>query len=101
MTITEFLLERIAEDEATGADLEQEANLTLETLGCRVLAEAAAKRAIIALHAPVTAPHGTLPICAECGDWWDGSPIDYPCDTLRALASVYADHPDYDAGWAA
>ena len=25
--------------------------------------------------------------------------FDYPCLTLRALAAVYSDHPDYDPAW--
>lgn len=74
----------------------------------RVLAECAAKRAIIEEHSPVDysgigmkSPNA----CNLCGvektmsDWeWDEN--SYPCNTLRALAAIYADHPDYQEAWA-
>jgi len=134
--LTEFLLARIAEDEAVArdaggdewreADVEYgreaysglqvyrrngrpiaEAYLLDATLGrhiarhdpARVLAECAAKRAIVAEHVAY------FEVCAVCYDQDASSPGDfvmkaYPCDTLRALASVYADHPDYRSEWA-
>ena len=112
-TITEFLLARISEDEAvataerddtegwgnpysTGAAINFENRFD----PARVLAECKAKLAIIA--AGITA-------------WSDGTVTETGCDVaygegqycttydaaLRALASVYADHPDYDPEWAA
>ena len=66
----------------------------------RVLAECAAKRRIVELHWESNARGwraGGAPMpsrCAEC------RAVPFPCPTLRALASVYADHPDYDPGWA-
>lgn len=80
----------------------------------RVLAEVKAKRAIIAMHEQAEKwtwdprPAGT-PVreprrepaghCGTCqiedgvihGKW--------PCDTLKHLAAVYADHPDFDPAW--
>jgi hypothetical protein len=52
----------------------------------RVLADVAAKRRIMLEHSP-----SSQGIC-ECSAPW-------PCPTLRALAAVYADHPDYDPAW--
>lgn len=58
----------------------------------RVLADVAAKRAIVALH---SASDGRDPLCSS---------IDYPevaedCETLRAMLQPFADHPDYDKAW--
>ncbi|UXM92517.1 DUF6221 family protein [Paenarthrobacter sp. JL.01a] len=65
----------------------------------RVLAECAAKRAIIELHRRLfAAPHS---ICNRCTDYTTGDADDYPCDTLCALATIYKDHPDYQQEWAA
>ena len=92
MTITEFLDARIDDDETTPRTE-------------RVSAECAAKRMIVALHSPVKdkgwrsgASHGYL-FCGSCGSI-DDSPEPYPCDTLKALASIYMDHPDYNEEWA-
>jgi len=61
----------------------------------RVLADIAAKRRILELHSQ---PHE----CPEVdGTTWymlmsAPESVDQPCPTQRMLASVYADHPDYD-----
>ena len=99
MNITEFLEARIAEDE-------QRANyygpLAMGTT--RVLAECAAKRAIIAEHAIDLDMRD--PYCDTCAEWWkcevgEGPPmVKYPCPTIRALTAVYKDHPDYQQEWA-
>jgi hypothetical protein len=74
----------------------------------RVLVECHAKRRILALHYSMAAgrppslpavPSGGTEVrvasgCAECGIAW-------PCDTVRALALPYADHPDYRGVWVA
>ena len=60
----------------------------------RALREAAAKRSLLALHWPAPRPSPRPPDCAEC------RPPVWPCDTLRALAAVYSDHPDYRQEWA-
>src|SRR5258708_33319001 len=64
----------------------------------RVLREVDAKRKILALHAcefvRVQQP-GVRYQCSGCSqEWW-------PCQTLKALAAVWCDHPDYDPAWKA
>lgn len=123
MTITEFLLARIAEDEAA-AGLDNTAIRASVGPRSRGRAECAAKRAILADHAPSDESYQRMlhddvgdffiqppmPACRQCTNsrqgWritteWDAEPrIVAPCDTIRALASVYADHPDYNPEWA-
>ncbi|WP_436702391.1 DUF6221 family protein [Nocardioides sp. BYT-33-1] len=113
MTITEFLLARIAEDEADARTMQQwiddmNANPPLAyeqedppdaafADPNRVLAECEAKRRIIDEHPRCDVhdrPGAECDACQRCGD---GSI--WPCDTLLALASVYADHPDFDPTW--
>jgi hypothetical protein len=120
LTLTDFLLARIAEDEATarayrdgawsgnpyagdgdGSDFRYDERFD----PARVLAQCAAHRAIVEAH-PITTEvvgygHRTHDFgCVTCHDW-DGvtSGLGY-CPTLRALASVYADHADYRPEWA-
>ena len=61
----------------------------------RVLAEVAAKRAIVGLHnCPHDEHHDAAVHSVDTYDERD------PCATLRHLAAVYADHEDYDEeGW--
>lgn len=55
----------------------------------RMLREAAAKRDVLALH-----DNGNvLDSCSYCHEAW-------PCRTVRILAAVYSDHPDYRQEWA-
>lgn len=96
MTITEFLLARIADDEAMAEDgvryevaIHYAGGGDWESLKDRWLAECEAKRRIVGLHT-----ENCVHECTTClleGDW--------PCQTLRALAAVYADHPDYQREW--
>jgi hypothetical protein len=84
MTLIDFLLARIAEDEAVARD-----SLALYGPGsslyvarhdpARVLAECAAKRRIIAAH--------------EAADFALND------DVIRLLALPYAEHPDFDEAW--
>jgi Family of unknown function (DUF6221) len=125
--LTEFLLARIAEDEAPTYRIVPSAPrrwyVGHECLICRagvqyggtpeaiteiaeehderihrrsrVLAECAAKRAILALHQETAFYHpgGPTALCtAGCNGGW-------PCPTLRALAAAFADHPGYDKAW--
>ena len=121
MTITEFLLARIADDEAVARATLAESDLLdwsgnwSDAVGlhgpadgpsghaavvvdpARVLAECAGKRRIAELHARCDVhdrPGDECDACQRCGD---GSL--WPCDTLLAVASVYADHPDFDPAW--
>ena len=124
MTLTDFLLARIAEDEAVAIRLCPGRSpdnghwiaTSLEFSGVhdrpttkhivrhdpsRVLAECAAKRLIVAEHAPMPCEnerhqHGLH--CAVCeydviSRGW------HPCPTLRFLALPYADHSDYLPEW--
>lgn len=120
MSLTEFLLARIAEDEARaplvdqcpynlGDITEEEDWAGVHWTSARVLAECEAKRRIVAEHAPFERPYydraasefrtGTAG-CGRCiSD--DRDVVDWPCATMRALAAVYADHPDYREEWRA
>lgn len=101
MSITEFLLARIAEDEAVAREVGEvrpellpddrepwadPVEVEVRFPPARVLAECEAKRRIVRLHPEI------LTICQGCGE-------PYPCRTLGAHAAVYADHPDYDEAW--
>jgi hypothetical protein len=41
---------------------------------------------------------GEISACGTCGSV-DDSPVEWPCDTVLALALPYADHPDYREEW--
>lgn len=117
-TITEFLLARITEDEAVAKAAQGFAHLDGGQSGAghwkvdwtgmrfpekavadyaahhdpaRILAECAAKRAIIE-HCR------TLEAKVFNDDLWN---VDEHDDILQSLASVYSDHPDYQQEWAA
>jgi len=63
----------------------------------RALREIDAKRAIIEEHRPRTDPRDLRSDPCDAHD-----PITLesePCDTLRHLATVYTDHPDFDPNW--
>jgi hypothetical protein len=88
MTIIEFLEARIAEDEKQAAKHQESASRHgWGDYTARVMAECAAKRAIV--------------------DWWCNGVIGYVevngdlTNPLLPLAAVYADHPDYQLEWAA
>lgn len=98
MTLTEFLLARIDEDEVVVFALDlvcppgtrrRERLPPPVVTPDRVLAECKAKRRIVELHGNDWNPRGKCEACDEVG----------PCDTLHALALPYADHPDYDEAW--
>lgn len=108
MSIVEFLLARIAEDEEAVRDarLDNDDDATAEWWmpGCwtrnRALAECAAKRAIIERHAPAGPRWVGFPR-ADRQEWYcTHDQHAYPCPDARILAAVYADHPDYDPSWA-
>lgn len=89
MTITEFLLARVAEDEANAASWYEDWGGNMEPLRGRVLAECAAKRAIVADCSTINPEHY---------DPYEVRP--FAKAILRELASVHADHPDFDPEWA-
>jgi hypothetical protein len=103
MTLAEFLLARIGDDEAdlrdpSGADY-CDALTGAHYSNERIRAECDAKRRIVALHNNADEGH-------DCTDGWHAPhgfrDLDYddgPCETLRLLALPYADHPDYREEW--
>lgn len=107
MTLTEFLLARIAEDEvAAQQDLwaDQSWGLALPEgertkWANRMLAEAAAKRAIV-MRAESVVEEFAKPRDQRL-IWPDLNRRErhHANETLRAMASVYADHPDYALEW--
>ena len=129
LTLTEFLTARLDEDadrartwladnyddlaRTSPAFREQAMALTI-----RVLAEVAAKRRIVELHASVHTkrlvydysnfrylderqPYVECSLCID-PEWSDDGvlPLEYPCEHVRIIASVYASHPDYREEWA-
>jgi hypothetical protein len=106
MTIVEFLEARITEDEAratSGWARRGDARWETNDYGqnfltpSAILAECAAKRAIIGMHetyaSAVPESVGIAAVGARCGQ-------EVTCDVLRALAAVYKDHSDHDPQWA-
>ena len=93
MKLTEFLLARIAEDEAAALSrLRGHRELPETERESRVFAECKAKRRIVEWAAPVlTNWPGAAAGARHVSD--DG------LDVLRILALPYADHPDYDEEW--
>lgn len=99
-----FLLARIAEDEHRALGRRDH---NAPSARVYALAECEAKRRIVALHSETSEmrdygnwePH----LCRSCGGqgYNDFDGIAYPCDTIKALASVYADHPDFREEWRA
>lgn len=117
-TLRDFLLERLAEDEAVSPlnwlIFEVRDGIPGNyAIPDRVKAERAAKRAIVARHHRhdedtdfvrfewQSADHEE-PECVGCGanfvEEYRVQHIDQ-CPELRSLASIYSDHPDYDEGW--
>ncbi|RNL66257.1 hypothetical protein EFK50_01120 [Nocardioides marmoriginsengisoli] len=96
MTLIEFLLARVSDDEAQAANVSlfvgpgPDFKPQYRGIRPRVLADCEAKRQIISMH-PIRARY-----CDGCG-----METEHPqgCLNLRALAAIYADHADYDQTW--
>lgn len=124
MTITEFLLARIADDEAgAGAIPHDRPWLVGLTDPRRIRRECAAKRRIVEqasatptcgghdpeFYAHFEAEYGFTPArhlpeeyAAGCDGCAAAESVGIQDQTyLRALATIYADHPDYREEWAA
>jgi hypothetical protein len=114
-TITGFLESRIAEVEAAAraaSEVEGAAEMlaALPTplfdglrvaFPARVLAECEAKRRIVDEHRPFRLAQTVCQRCEERGQiGYEDMVVEWPCPTLRALASVYANHPDFRQEWA-
>lgn len=68
----------------------------------RVLREVEAKRQLLALHVLAEQDDGdsfTTEMCWACDLRSQSQEPFYPCQTLRLLAAVYADHPSYREEW--
>ena len=106
MDLNEFLLARIAEDEAVAQDIyvdpgKWRADGLIGLDPSRMLAECEAKRRIVAEH-----PHRQWDgwtYCETCNMTEGGTIYDVEkagnCPTLRLLALPYADHPAWREGW--
>lgn len=98
LTLSVFLLARIAEDEAATErfldDYVPEGAWGLT----RVLAECEAKRRVIAAHPHQIDHRDEVLGCATCPEGAVAPNWRY-CLTLRALALPYADHPEYRQEW--
>lgn len=128
MTLTEFLLARIAEDEAAATDVLDRVPAGTALLAnsvrfyaSRVLAECEAKRRIVEFHDSWPVLMETPPVFENVDPDYAQSMVmratqqiqwlteqeyrkrfgDEPptAPMLVALAAVYADHPDYDEAW--
>lgn len=66
----------------------------------RVLAECAAKRAIIEQHLMWVYTDEEPGFSMILWDCMCNRQMSKPCPTIAALAAVYADHPDYQQEWA-
>lgn len=112
LTLTQFILERIAEDEAECAEMVRlypgdvqgtfwygnGDDIDIRVGVARGIATCKAHRAIVEHHAPLPfADDPTKHYCRICDESIGGW---FPCDTLRDLASIYADHPAFDSRWA-
>lgn len=99
--LIEFLRNRLDEDREAAA--RTGGDRTPPGGAGRLLREAEAKQRLLTVHVPdALALHGRT--CAECRvpepGFEYGVPSPFPCRTLTALATVYADHPDYRPEWA-
>ena len=68
----------------------------------RALREVAAKRLILRGHRPQDDDGWDDPpdVCARCRYDQGLDTYAWPCPTVRALAAVWSEHPDYDPAWA-
>ena len=88
MTLTEFLLARIAEDATRARESTGFIGRTVASV--RMLAECEAKRLLVEAHGSNDPKwEGDCPHCGVHG----------PCYTIRLVALPYADHPDYRDEW--
>lgn len=117
MEIAEFISARLAEDQKAARGL---ATRLVASYGVggpaaaafwnrfdedRARREIAFKRAVLADHEPYDCGEPPVPRCRRCASD-DAYPSGvavmeaFPCTTLRQLASVWNEHPDYRAEWA-
>lgn len=117
MGIVEFLEARIVEDEwvaksrlkdqsdvfswphEDGQTLSPDLDHSRRHGPARVLREVAAKRELLELHYDGNPGPGDVHYCGTCHDYYKHDAEDWPCETVRVLASAYSDHPDFDEEW--
>lgn len=87
--------EEVLHQEGLGYPLETQAEHIARHDPARVLRDVAAKLRIVGRHG---AYEGRCVVCCTGDD--EGWHV-WPCGTIRDLASVWADHPDFDPAWAA
>jgi hypothetical protein len=88
LSLTDFLLARLAEDEASPPVTAGSRHLVED----RMARECEVKRRIVDEH---PAYGGVCCCCKAMG----GGSQRFPCLTLRLLALLYADHPDFREKW--
>jgi len=118
-TFADFLLARIAEDEARADEIHDYDCGALDTLQyygadfkqdrwrpwccgypARVLVECEAKRRIVEIHVEIDEEYTNPRIrcCQECSAYGE-YPTPFPCSTLKAVANIYADHECFQEEW--
>ena len=115
MTLTEFLLARIAEDEAVAKrgpypeppwwrleNVETDESMFIAIDPARLLAECEAKRQIVEYHTELMhGPNSHSGVCSKCTDEnHQDDLLPWPCFNLGALALPYRDHPEFNPDWA-
>src|SRR5690242_2681117 len=100
MNPTDFLLARITEDEewarwATSETPRFPGDNQARSHPRRLLAECEAKRQIIGRHSGTGDGRCLRCVCNDTSH----DAVNQLCGTLRIVAAIYADHPDYREEW--
>jgi hypothetical protein len=100
MTLTEFLLARIAEDERHARAVKRPLFGQTHPVTVRALAECESKRQIVELHVATERAVATIaPLDDVIGDAISQSALAVTTGVLQLLALPYAAHPDYQESW--
>ncbi|GED10359.1 DUF6221 family protein [Cellulosimicrobium cellulans] len=99
MALTEFLLARIDEDEAACVTLEDDSGPWTPWSRSRLLTDCAVKRRIIALAYEATGYDMTADLERDTNERAESGVAFVGDRILRALATAYAAHPDFDPTW--
>ena len=99
--LTAFLLARVAEDRAAASTADP-------GLRARAVAECESKRILVELHAdggpsqghededgPYTRLDHACETCGKIGEYG----VPWPCESIKAVATVYSGHPEYRPEW--
>lgn len=74
------------------------ARITVDENAAQYATEASVKRQLLELHHPEVDEIGDL-WCSTCLSPSSHYGAPWPCATLRIVATIYADHPDYRDDW--